>query len=131
MHWRYREKQNDQEHYEKASFFSDSWVLGWFFCFAFEKMSSSLHMLLAMLFIHVGIRSNSRSRMFFKTGVLKNFAISTGEHLCWSLFLIKLQDWRLAFSLKRDSTIWMNFAKIFKNSLFIEQKFTILFRNLM
>ena len=23
--------------------------------------------------------------------VLKNFVISTGKHLCWSLFLIKLQ----------------------------------------
>ena len=24
--------------------------------------------------------------MFFKIGVLKNFAIFTGKHLCWSLF---------------------------------------------
>ena len=31
------------------------------------------------------------SQMFFKMSVLKNFAISTGKHLCWSLFLIKLQ----------------------------------------
>ena len=29
--------------------------------------------------------------MFFKIGVLKNFAMFTGKHLCWSLFLIKLQ----------------------------------------
>ena len=28
--------------------------------------------------------------MFFKIGVLKNFATLTGKHLCWSLFLIKL-----------------------------------------
>ena len=34
---------------------------------------------------------NSRSLMFFKIGVLKNFALFTGRHLCWSLFLIKLQ----------------------------------------
>ena len=34
---------------------------------------------------------SSRSQMFFITSVLKNFAIFTGEHLCWSLFLIKLQ----------------------------------------
>ena len=26
--------------------------------------------------------------MFFKIGVFKNFAIFTGKHLCWSLFLI-------------------------------------------
>ena len=36
------------------------------------------------------IRS-SRSKMFFIIAVLKNFAIFTGKHLCWSLFLIKFQ----------------------------------------
>ena len=34
-------------------------------------------MLLFILFDHVGKRSNSRSQMFFKTGVLNNFAIFT------------------------------------------------------
>ena len=29
--------------------------------------------------------------MFYEKGVLKNFAIFRGKHLCWSLFLIKLQ----------------------------------------
>ena len=29
--------------------------------------------------------------MFFKTGALKNFANFTGKHLCWSLFVIKLE----------------------------------------
>ena len=49
-------------------------------------------MLLAMLFIHAGKRLNSGSQMFFKTVVLKEFAIFTGKRLCWSLFFIKLQD---------------------------------------
>ena len=31
------------------------------------------------------------TQMFFKTGVIGNFAIFTGKHLWWSLFLIKLQ----------------------------------------
>ena len=35
----------------------------------------------------------SRLQMFFKIGVLKNFAIFTGKNLCWGLFLIKLQVW--------------------------------------
>ena len=35
---------------------------------------------------------SSLSQMFFKIGVLKNFVNFTGKHLCWSLFLIKLQD---------------------------------------
>ena len=30
-----------------------------------------------------------------KRGVLKNFLNFTGKHLCWSLFLIKLQVWEL------------------------------------
>ena len=60
-------------------------------------MSSSPHMLLVMLFIHVGKRSNSRSQMFFKTGALKNFAIFTGKNLCWNLFLKKLQNEGLRF----------------------------------
>ena len=41
--------------------------------------------------------------MFFKIGVLKNFENHTGKHLFWSLYLIKLQIWRLANLLKRDS----------------------------
>ena len=46
---------------------------------------------------------SSRSQMFFTIGVLKNFAIFTEKHLCWSLFLIKLQASRPATLLKRDS----------------------------
>ena len=37
------------------------------------------------------IFTSSCSQMFFKRGVLKNFAIFTEKHLCWKLFLIKLQ----------------------------------------
>ena len=36
-------------------------------------------------------------------GVLKNVAIFTGKLLCWSLFLIKLQAFRSATLLNRDS----------------------------
>ena len=35
------------------------------------------------------------SELFYKKTVLKNFAIFTGKHLCWSSFLIKLQAFRL------------------------------------
>ena len=49
-------------------------------------MSSSIPVLLVMLFANVGKRSNSRWQMFFKTGVLKNIhRKTTGKHLCWSL----------------------------------------------
>ena len=42
-----------------------------------------------VLILHERIKS-SRSLMFFKIGVIKNFPIFKGKHLCWSLFLIKL-----------------------------------------
>ena len=53
----------------------------WFF-FVFEKISSSIPMFLVMLLPHLGKRSKSRSQMFSKTGVLKNFAIFTGKKPC-------------------------------------------------
>ena len=65
---------------------------------------------------------SSRSQMFFKTGVLKNFGIFTGKHLCWSLFLIKLLAWSPATVLKRESTqvfSW-EYYEVFKNSFFLQ-----------
>ena len=47
-------------------------------------------------------------QMFFEIGVLKNFAIFRGKHLCWSVFLIKLQACNFP----------VNIAKNFKNSFF-------------
>ena len=58
------------------------------------------------------IRS-SRSKMFFKISVLENFAIFTGKHLCWSLFLIKLQALGI----------------LHKNSSFIEHLWWLLLKN--
>ena len=53
---------------------------------------------------------------------LKNFAIFTGKHLCWSLFLIKLklQAFRPATLLKRDSNtdVSCEYCETFKNSFF-------------
>ena len=37
---------------------------------------------------------SSRRQMFFNIGVIKNFAMFTQKHLCWSLFLIKMQAFR-------------------------------------
>ena len=46
---------------------------------------------------------SSRSQLFFKIGVPKNFANFTGKHPCWSLFLIELQTFKPTILLKRDS----------------------------
>ena len=64
----------------------------------------------SVVFIKKRCRS-SRSQMFFKIDVLKNFAIFTGKHLCWSLFLIKLQAFKC---------FPVNIAKFLRSSFFIE-----------
>ena len=46
---------------------------------------------------------SSRSQIFFKIGIVKIFENFVVKHLCWSLFLIKLEVWRSAVLLKRDS----------------------------
>ena len=43
---------------------------------------------------------------FFEKGIHKNFAIFTGKHLCWNLFLIELQ--------------WIEILWKFKKGFFIE-----------
>ena len=92
-------------------------------CFVFEKMSSSIPMLLAMLLAYVGKGSNSRSQMFSKIGALKSFAIFTGKNLCWSLFLIKFQDWRPAFLFKKRlqrSCFSVNLAKLLRTAFLLK-----------
>ena len=48
--------------------------------------------------------------------------IFIGKHLCWGLFLIKLQAFRPVTFLKRDSNTGVSceYCKIFKNSFFME-----------
>ena len=81
MQWRNREKQNDQEHHVKSSFFHLT-----------DRTFHPHFLLLVMLFAHAVKRSNSRSHLFFKTGVFEKFAILTGKHVCWTRFLIRFQD---------------------------------------
>ena len=45
----------------------------------------------AVLITHVKEGKSFQKQMFFKIGALKNFANFNGKHLCWCLFLIKLQ----------------------------------------
>ena len=73
---------------------------------------------------------SSRSEMFFKVGILKNFAIFTGEHLCWSLFN-KVAGLNACNFLKKRlqcKCFPVNIAKFFKTSFSIEQLWSILLR---
>ena len=68
-------------------------------------------------------RRSSRSQMLFKIGALKNFAIFAGKHPCWSLFKMKLQAWKLATLLKRESNpvfFFVNIVKSLRTAFFIE-----------
>ena len=76
------------------------------------------------LYIHIYIydylHRSSRSRIFFKIGVFKNFSNFTGKHLCQSFFLIKLQSWTLQFYRKETPTqvFSCKICEIFKNTCF-------------
>ena len=130
MHWRNWEKQNHQEDHESASFFSSSWVLESFFFWFWENVFFTSYVACYVIY-HVVKHSNSSSQMFFEKGVLKYFAIYAGKQLCLSLFLIKLQEWRSAFSLKITPTqvFSCDYCKTLEKSFFIERLFNILFRN--
>ena len=72
---------------------------------------------------------SSCSQMSFKMDALINFAIVTGKHLCWSPFLINLQDCKPANLLKSDSNtgvfLWILWNIYALASLLITFIFTI------
>ena len=83
-------------------------------------MSSWIPMLLVMLLVHGGKGSNNRSQMFSKTGPLKNLTIFTWKNLCWSLILIKFQDWRTAFWFKKRLFFSVDIAKCLRTAFLLK-----------
>ena len=59
--------------------------------------------------------------VFYKKVVLRNFTIFTGKHKCGGFFLIKLQAFRSATFLKRDSNTGVScgYSKIFQIRYFV------------
>ena len=55
-----------------------------------------------VFFVELWTNRSSRSEMFFEIGVLKNSALFTGKHLCWSLFLMNLWAFMSVTLWKRD-----------------------------
>ena len=75
------------------------------------------------------VTRNSRSEVFCKKGVLRNFAKSTGKHLCQSLFFNKVAGLRPATLLKKR--LWhrcfpVNFAKFLGTPFFTEHLWWLL-----
>ena len=58
--------------------------------------------------------------MFFKIGVRKNFTNFTGKHLCWSLFLIKLQACNFLKKRLQHRDFPVKFVKFLKTSFFTD-----------
>ena len=72
---------------------------------------------------------NSHQRCSVKKAALKNFATFAGKHPCWSLFSMKLQAWKPATLLKRDSNtfVFLWILQNLKNAYFEEQLQTAVF----
>ena len=66
--------------------------------------------------VQLGQGKSSHRNCFIKIGFLKNFAILTGNHLCWSLFLIKLLVFRPPTVLVQVVFLWILWN--FKNTYF-------------
>ena len=125
MQWRNREKRNDKAHHVKARFFhlTDRKCLLHFLMlvklFVFEKnVFFTSCCMLGYLLIKTK-RSNSHSQIFFKRGVLKDFTMYIGKILCSSRFLIKFQNWRLAFLFEKrlqHKCFCVNIAKFLRTA---------------
>ena len=64
-----------------------------FFLCKFSK-ELCFRLLLRFTILYSSYQQKQPPDVFCKKAALKNFAIFTGKHLCWSLFLIKLQAFR-------------------------------------
>ena len=76
---------------------------------SYRNQSIDLHSIWFSVRREVLHQRRNRSQMFFKVGVFKNFPIFPGNHLCWSLFSIKVAGLKV-FSCE--------YCEIFKNSCF-------------
>ena len=74
-------------------------ILQFFKCNETTKINPSMYVLLC-----IPVPRRSHRRCSVKKDVLKNLENFTWKHLCWSLFLIKLQAWRPVTLLKRSAT---------------------------
>ena len=78
----------------------------WYSCLQFGYSESS------------GFYVNYRSQIFFGIGALKNFAIFTEKHLCWSLFFKKMQVRNFIKNRLQHKCLAVNIAKFLKIALY-------------
>ena len=86
----------------------------------FESSPDSCNMVLSS---SLPTYRSSRPEVFYKKGVLRNFAKFTRKHLCHSLFFNKVAGLRPATLLKKrlwHSCFPVNFAKFLRTPFFLE-----------
>ena len=96
-----------------------AWPLFIFFLFLFFDLLPSAS---GLKIVHHIFPRNSHRRVFMKKAVLKNVPIFTGKHLCWSLFSITLQVFRIR--------IWRLATEDYANILAVEQTYSVWFQKL-
>ena len=113
---------------KRQVFFSPRWFIEWLFLFCFwENIFFTSYVACCVI---------CSCRKAFKqpfTDVLKNFAIFTGKHLCLSLLLTMLLDWRPALLFKKrphHSCFPVNIEK-FLGIAFSQSTYLFIFRNSM
>ena len=60
------------------------------------------------------IRQKQPPETFYKKEVLRDFPMFTGQHVCWSLFLIKLQAWNFIKKRLQHRCFPVNTAKFLR-----------------
>ena len=108
------------------------WKLGWAFSVPQDYASGLMHLIWLPHMcvwkcskfknIYLQFRS-SCSQVFFKLGVLQNFANFTGKYLCWNYFLINLQVF------KPKKVFSYKICEIFKNVFLTEHLRWLLLNN--
>ena len=80
------------------------YLSAWYLClFSLCLLSALINLSDKKSLTWVGvIQKQPPERCSERKGVLKDFAIFTGRHLCWSLFLITLKVFRPVFLSKRN-----------------------------
>ena len=84
-----------------------------------QQNNGKKNVLIKITLLSFSQRRSIRSQRFFKLGVVKIFAIFITKHLCRSLLLIKLQVFRPANLLKRDSNTSV-IAQLLRTPFFTE-----------
>ena len=84
-------------------------------CLQSKLLKNNDHSLQKTSHISESIDFLSNEEMFLKIGILNNFAIFTGKHLSWSLFLSKSTKQKL-----QHRRFLLNNAKFSRTAFFIE-----------